>query len=179
MGLEGGGPIGIGVGVDVVHVVFEGHLGVDKDPTVFGQQDDHIGLGAAAIAIGDAELKFIVAVGLEAGGFEEPLEGQFAPMAEHFVVAFEGFGEMVGLLADVAALVRQEFDLLLEGAALLDIGEVDILDLFAEIGDTVAEGGEEGADGFAVLGGESTGVVLEDLGGEDLELAEKLLAGGL
>ena len=39
--------------------------------------------------------------------------------------------------------------------------------------------GEEGADGFAVLGGESTGVVLEDLGGEDLELAEKLLAGGL
>jgi len=91
-------------------------------------------------------LEFVVAVFLEAGGFEEAGEGQLAPVAKDFVVAFEGAGEVVGFLAEVAALGGEEFDLLFEGAALLEVGGVDVFDFFAEVGDAFGEGGEEGLE---------------------------------
>ena len=87
--------------------------------------------------------------------------------------------KQVGLFADGAALLGEEFDLLLEGAALLDVGEVDLFDLLLEVGDFFAEGGEEGAEGFAVLGGELRRLGVEDLRGENLELVGELRAGGL
>ena len=116
---------------------------------------------------------------LEAGGFEEAGEGQLAPVAKDFVVAFEGAGEVVGFLAEVAALGGEEFDLLFEGAALLEVGGVDVFDFFAEVGDAFGEGGEEGLEGVAVLGGEFVGVGFEDLVGEELELGGEFGAGGV
>ena len=79
-------------------------------------------LGAAAVGVGDADLELEVAAFLEAGGVEEALEGEFAPVAEDFVVALEGGGEVVGLLAEVGGLSGEEFDLALEFAALAGIG---------------------------------------------------------
>ena len=85
---------------------------------------------------------------------------------------------MVGLFADGAALLGEQFDLLLEGAALLDVGEVDVFDLLAEVGDLFAEGRQEGAEGFAVLGGEFLRLGVEDLRGEDLKAVGEFFAGG-
>ena len=175
---EGGGT-GVGVGgVGVVHVGLEGHFGVDEDATVVGEADDGVGLGASALAVGDGDLEVVVASWLEAGGFEEAGEGEFAPGADGFVVALEGVGEVVGFLSEVAALGGEEFDLLLEGAALLEVGGVDLFDLLLEVGDFLAEGGEEEGEGFAVLVGEFAGLGVEDLGGEELELAGEVFAGG-
>ena len=157
-------------------MVLEGHLGVDDDAAVFGQADDGVGL-EAAVGGGGADLEVVVAAFLEAGSFEDAREDEFAPVAGGFVVALQGLGEVVGLFADGAALLGEEFHLLLEGAALLDVGQMDLFDLLFEVGDLFAEGAEEGAEGFAVLGGEFGRLGVENLRGQDLELGGEFRAG--
>ncbi len=178
MGLEGHVAVIVAGSIDVIHVVLEGHLGVDEDAAVFGQADDGVGLGAAAVGIGDADLEVEISPLFEPGGLQQAFEGEFSPVAEQLVVAAQGLGEGIGLEADVAALLRKEFNLLLEGAALLGVGEMDILDLLAEVGDLDAEGVEENREGLAVLGGEFLRLGVEDLVGEDLEAVGEFLAGG-
>ncbi len=175
-GVVGGGVHAVGVGV-------ERDLGIDDEVAAAGEQEDHVGAhGAGALAGlgfgGEGLLEGVLLAFAEAGLVEQIAENEFAPVALRFGGAAQGGGQIAGVVGELLVHGVEAGD---EG---LELGDADggfglgLFDLLAELLDLGLERGEEGVEVLLAGFGEGLGFLVEDFGGEGLELVGEGLLGG-
>ncbi len=122
---------------------FEGderHFGVNDQIFAFRQMDNEVWPFLFAFIVGVGGLSEVVSIFLEAYALEEGFELKFAPIALHFVVTFEGAGQVIGILAELQVEFAQQFDFFFEADAVAGFFHEFLVDLVFEYRDAFLEG---------------------------------------
>ena len=150
----------------------QGQLGIHHHVLVVGQTDQHIGALQAALVVAARRLGEVLVAFPQPRGLEHPLEHHLAPIALRLGVALERLGEVLGFAVDALAGLLQIAHLHQQRRAILALGTVDGVDAFAEIRQLLTQRREH----VRKLGLMALALPLEDLVGEQLELALQRLA---
>ncbi len=139
-------------------------------------QDD-VGTGAGGILARDGFLHGVFVIAAQAGGFEDALENDLAPVALGAAGALQRLRQVLCLVGEALIHLQQRGDLLGERASILALLHVDLVDLGLELLQARLEGVEQLAEVGLVLLGEAAGFFLQDVVCQSAELVRHAVAG--
>ena len=173
------GALFVRFGAGVAFVGDERDFGVDDHIFAVGHADDDIGTQPFAIGGDEAFLGGVFPPFLQSRLFEDAFQNEFAPGALSLGLAFEGVGEVDGVLADLLIEGFEVMDFVIKGNAVFGFFVVNLLHFAAKVLELVAQWVEHLVDVLFVLIGEFAAFVFQDLIGQVFEFGDQLGPGVL
>ena len=159
---------------DVLVVRLERGLGVDDHGAVTRQLHDHIGAQPTVVVVHHHGLLRVLRALLQAALLEDALEHQLSPRTLGPAVSGERTREVHGIFIDALARLHHLLELRTQGHTVLDVTTMRLLHALLQLLDLLAERIGHLAEVQLGVRRKLVRVLLEDLGGDAVELVLEL-----